>query len=492
MSTSALTKARVAFTTNATSSSHAARNAFVGSPSLSSNNWKLKQLHGAYQLLTNHADELVKSLSAGADQTRVVAHPHQPSVYYQELAVAIYDIEQHYTDVSQRLGRASRTGSDKEVKEEVVPVGVSLLLFDTANPIRFLFSTLAANIALGNTVVLANLVSGQDGPKTFWGILRSKLPQYLDPETFIILEEALEPAPGVLDMADLTTIIAEQPDTYRGLLDRPKTQFISTTATSIIVVDDGPKSYEQVASDIHTSFTFRGLRPESVNVCFIRERELPNFQKAFSTLNFSQNNTSAEADKRLEDFPRLCSGVHSTQLSLLLGPAKKHDVRAAFDVAERSGALLVLSYRSIDQVIEALNTLQEAPKYITFLAPGTKEVGDYFQKWTNSEFFSLGHTRHAFPYGKMFADKAFGAQAVLTRVLRCLFTNFTSHSALWKNPYLGAGPWGEFTSVLRGRPQVHAQTRRSTPRSAESDLGILWRRIKRPVEVEIKFDVFKA
>jgi hypothetical protein len=322
-----------------------------------------------------------------------------PKSYYQELALVLADIGQHYANVAKDGAVKVKQSTWGTVKQRYVPVGVSLLLFDTANPIRFLFGSLASNIAVGNTVIVANLSS--DASNQFWLRLKQELPKYLDSEATIILE-SFNPGLSLLDKVALVSLFAERPESYPGILNRPNTQFISAKATSVVVVDEGSKSYEQVTSEILESFAFRRLRPESTNAVFVRDTEFLSFKDTFRTLSVepSPDPALAKSLNTVEALSHLSPAVYSIELSAMLGRTKEVDINAVFDMADSAGVLLVISYRSIDQVIEALNNLKQPLKLLTFLAANTKDNSDYFEKWTNSEFFSVGPLRPAVPYGK--------------------------------------------------------------------------------------------
>jgi hypothetical protein len=340
-----------------------------------------------------------------------------PKSYYEELALVLADIGQHYANVAKDGAVKAKQSTWGTVKQRYVPVGVSLLLFDTANPVRFLFGSLASNIAVGNTVIVANLSS--DDSNQFWLLLKQELPKYLDSEATIILE-SFNPGLSLLDkvafvslfgMATLNqvsyvladpSVLAERPESYPGILNRPNTQFISAKATSVVMVDEGSKSYEQVTSEILDSFAFRRLRPESTNAVFVRDTEFLSFKDTFRTLSVEPGPDPALAKSlnTVEALSQLSPAVYSIELSAMLGRTKEVDINAVFDMADSVGVLLVISYRSIDQVIEALNNLKQPLKFLTFLAANTKDNSDYFEKWTNSEFFSVGPLRPAVPYGK--------------------------------------------------------------------------------------------
>jgi hypothetical protein len=333
-----------------------------------------------------------------------------PKSYYQELALVLADIGQHYANVAKDGAVKVKQSTWGTVKQRYVPVGVSLLLFDTANPIRFLFGSLASNIAVGNTVIVANLSS--DASNQFWLRLKQELPKYLDSEATIVLE-SFNTGLSLLDKVALVSLFAERPESYPGILNRPNTQFISAKATSVVVVDEGSKSYEQVTSEILESFAFRRLRPESTNAVFVRDTEFLSFKDTFRTLSVepSPDPALAKSLNTVEALSHLSPAVYSIELSAMLGRTKEVDINAVFDMADSVGVLLVISYRSIDQVIEALNNLKQPLKLLTFLAANTKDNSDYFEKWTNSEFFSVGPLRPAVPYagsGTLFPARIFG------------------------------------------------------------------------------------
>ncbi|KAM5358507.1 hypothetical protein ACJZ2D_015232 [Fusarium nematophilum] len=375
----AVARARAAFTTNTTVSGY---------------KWKQRQLYGLCELLTQHRKELIQAVcEAGQD-------PSLQASYEQELALVLQDITRHYDGTTRAAPQISGPAT-----HQVLPVGVSVLLIDNANPIRFLFSSLGANIALGNTVILANKAQRLNA---FWLVVQRETPKYLDPEAFQVL--------GVSDLdldlverVDLVSIFAPDPEPYADVLQLRNVQFFNTAGgSSLVVVDEGPKSYDRITRDIIKNYRFLGIRPEAVNAVFIRQSEMDGFRKSFNAIpNPAARNVSTPSLGQTTALARFSPFSYSAELTRLVGPGEKElSLGEAVEVCAEAGVLLIVAYRSIDQVIDALRRLKPGPTYLTLLAPNGKANSEYFEKWTTSRFYSLGSIRSGFPPG-MFKVPAF-------------------------------------------------------------------------------------
>lgn len=126
--------------------------------------------------------------------------------FEQELGYILRDVSRHYSIVEETTRKGVDQSSTPGSGPQYLPVGVSLVLVKTANPIRFIFGSLASNISAGNTVVLAT-TEVHDSVFTF---LQPVLGQFLDKEA-ILAVKGVELLPALLDKIDLISIFGENP-----------------------------------------------------------------------------------------------------------------------------------------------------------------------------------------------------------------------------------------------------------------------------------------
>ena len=198
-----------------------ARRAFVTNTTISSYNWKQRQLYGLCRLLITHGEKLTQALYESMCRPERNLYPSwwkrnscSPEVflykeyniskikYDEELAVVLLDISRHYTACQNTTAKPNKTAWGT-IEQKDLPVGISMLLLDTANPIRFLFGSLAANIAVGNTVILASYHPHQ--ADSFFLILQRHLPEYLDSEAIHVLL-GVERDSSLLTKVDLISV----------------------------------------------------------------------------------------------------------------------------------------------------------------------------------------------------------------------------------------------------------------------------------------------
>lgn len=168
-----------------------------------------------------------------------------------------------------------------------------------------------------------------------------------------------------------------------------------------MVVDEGAKAIDEITTDILRSFDCRIWRQEAVSTVFIYHTDVPSFQQAFTAVSEKRTIPTWKdkiAQAALSSFS--ASSVHTELKKLLRHDIPGFGVQQAIKAAQEADVLLVLSFQSLDQVIEALNILKPSPKYLTLLAPSSKANSDYFQKWTTSDFLSQGRIESCHPYGK--------------------------------------------------------------------------------------------
>ncbi|EXJ76293.1 uncharacterized protein A1O5_00801 [Cladophialophora psammophila CBS 110553] len=214
---------------------------------------------------------------------------------------------------------------------------------------------------------------------------------------------------------------AEKPEPYESTLRLPHAKFVSTkSGSSLVVVDEGPKSQVDIVKQLFHSFSFRGLGPEAVNAVFIREDEIALFQQSFNnhfTLPASDNSTPAKIQHN--GFSQISPSAFRVDLAKLIVSEKRQSgLQQAIDEADRAGVLLVVVYRSIDHVIDALRQLPTKPTYLALLAPYSKANSEYFEKWTTSEFYSLGFIvavtpHHSNPSNVVFPPELFAQSRTL-------------------------------------------------------------------------------
>ncbi|RSL51122.1 hypothetical protein CEP51_015245 [Fusarium floridanum] len=368
-SASAVARARAAFTTNTPISGY---------------KWKQRQLYGLCELLTQNRKELIQALCEGQD-------PSLQANYEQELALVLQDIARHYDGITRTAIQVVPPAT-----HQILPVGVSVLLIDNANPIRFLFSSLGANIALGNTVILAYVPQRLHA---FWTVVQRELPKYLDQEAFHALGvSGLELE--LVEKVDLVSVFAPDLEPYADMLQLPKVQFFCTRGgSSLVVVDEGPKSYDRITRDIINSHSFMNMRPEAVNTVFIPQSEMEGFQKSFNAIpDPATRKVPTPHLGQTTALARFSPFSYSVELARLVGPREKElSLGEAIKICAEAEVLLFVAYRSIDQVIDALRRLKLGPTYLTLLAPNGKANSEYFEKWTTSQFYSLGYIRPCFP-----------------------------------------------------------------------------------------------
>lgn len=93
-----------------------------------------------------------------------------------------------------------------------LPVGVSLVVSHSANPLRYALAPLAASIAAGNTVILAT----ESECSLFFRLLSEKIGQYLDTQSVhVILDLNLEDS--IFSEVDHIFILGEHKKLRRSL-----------------------------------------------------------------------------------------------------------------------------------------------------------------------------------------------------------------------------------------------------------------------------------
>lgn len=182
----------------------------------------------------------------------------------------------------------------------------------------------------------------------------------------------------------------EDPGSYGELLKQSNAQFINTNGgSSLVVVDEGAKSHDEIAKEIDLSFSFDGLRPQAVSAVFIRDDESSKFQSSFNRVQSSLKASDQVISST--GFERFSSHSVKVELATISTSGKKGSgLQEAISKAAEAGMLLVIIYGTLDQVIDAIGHLKDAPDYLTLLAPYSKANSDYFERWTASKFYSLG------------------------------------------------------------------------------------------------------
>ncbi|EOA87926.1 uncharacterized protein SETTUDRAFT_27863 [Exserohilum turcica Et28A] len=146
----------------------ACRTAFLTTATYRDSRWRLEQLHGLHQLLVNAREELITALGKECDR---------------EYTLLLQDLARHYLNTLKPNASPPRQSLAGAAVTRSLPVGVSLILANSANPLRYALAPLASCIAAGNAVILAT----ESKCSRFFAVLSEKASQYLDPQAVHIL-----------------------------------------------------------------------------------------------------------------------------------------------------------------------------------------------------------------------------------------------------------------------------------------------------------------
>lgn len=149
--------------------------------------WKLKQIHGTYRFLMDNREDIISILSRGifsCFHRVIIMHTLirvednvSSEVYERQFAFLIKDIATHIQNVSSPATPQSNATLLGATRTSLKPVGVSLILTNSSNPLRFAIAPFVASLAAGNVVILALL---EKAGSAFSRLLTDKLPHYVD------------------------------------------------------------------------------------------------------------------------------------------------------------------------------------------------------------------------------------------------------------------------------------------------------------------------
>ncbi|KAI5917503.1 hypothetical protein F4810DRAFT_696179 [Camillea tinctor] len=364
------------------------RQGFLTSVTFRTEKWKLSQLHGLYQLLLDLRGDILEALSQDFNITK--------AAYETELAIVLRDIANHYLNAQNNLIIPPWKATNKPVSVHL-PAGVSIILSKSSNPLRFGLAPLAACIVAGNSTILGT----ESTNSRFFTLLSEKISHYLDSETVHVMQGfRLEDLAST--KVDRIFILDEKPDRYGNILSMPNASFQSTIlGFSLAIVDDGEKMVHKVTEEIWHSFTkAESLTPERLTAFFVRKDHRETFTKVFKEhgRQYSSSNIAAEEITK-EGFRHWESGVYQCELVQLLQNSgnRRAPLFSALNTARNSGILLILFYTSLEQVMDALSTLEIIPLQIALLSPDSRSTASYVEKWTKSKAFSVGSIRSIVP-----------------------------------------------------------------------------------------------
>lgn len=107
----------------------------------------------------------------------------KPTILYEhEFAILMQHLARLIATVQEATSRGQSHLQSGQVSTTMIPSGISLIISNTDNPIRFGLVPFAASIAAGNTVVLAHSI----GDKAL-DLLRSNMARHLDNDALHIV-----------------------------------------------------------------------------------------------------------------------------------------------------------------------------------------------------------------------------------------------------------------------------------------------------------------
>lgn len=113
----------------------------------------------------------------------VADHSVSAILFEKEVAILVREIQNHITKIKQKSENKLCRAHDKIVVEER-PRGVSLIISNSQNFLRFALAPLAASIAANNVVILATVVGPENALISH---LRREWSEYLSSETVFFI-----------------------------------------------------------------------------------------------------------------------------------------------------------------------------------------------------------------------------------------------------------------------------------------------------------------
>ncbi|RYC80440.1 hypothetical protein BFJ63_vAg16676 [Fusarium oxysporum f. sp. narcissi] len=336
--------------------------------------WKLKQLHSLYQLIIDHRDEIIASLS-----TSIPKHVHE-----QEFARLVGDISQHISLVSE-VGSHSSTEFSFVGKFDVVyrPVGRNLIVSGHVNPVRWILGPLAASLADGNVTIIATTTRN----KAFVSFLSREWHRYLDRDS-VFLTTSFAESELDLDEIDKATIYGQfvmylaillcetfmltrlpltdtSIDAYRNILSSPKVRFVETSDVGLnaVLISEGKKLWPQIGNEIERALNLEVS--DRLHVVFVREEDAKPLEAA------------------------LKQSVTTVALSDLVGKQAGTDLGSRIELVKEEGSLLVVVGKSLEGFADALIRLSNPIAQLAILGPHASKVYEFVRRWVPTRLVSV-------------------------------------------------------------------------------------------------------
>ncbi|RSL56830.1 hypothetical protein CEP53_006689 [Fusarium sp. AF-6] len=333
----------------------AARLSWQGHYTLGDPRWSLKQLHGLYQLIIDHRDEIIASVSS----------PRSTQYHEKELARLVFDISQHVASIN-------RPPSNQETNIPLLgkfaishrPVGVSVIICGAVDPLRWMLGPLAASIAAGNTTALATTATHHD---PFIALLSREWANYLDRDCNLFVPSC-DYSQLDMELVDKVTLCDSSSEPYRSILSCPKAQFFNTSSPdlNIALITEGKKSWSSIAEELKATSSLVVPQSDRLHAIFVREEDAEPLQKA---LGHGQPTMFLDTLKQKEP---------DSQLHLQLERSKEE------------GALLVILTRSLEGVIDALVGVSTPISQLAILGPEAQKLHDFAKHWVPARVISVG------------------------------------------------------------------------------------------------------
>ncbi|KAH8804468.1 hypothetical protein F5884DRAFT_796105 [Xylogone sp. PMI_703] len=364
------------------------RKAFLTSATYVNSKWKLHQLYGLHQLLLDAYEYLISALIEGNSSLR--------DGYEREVAILLQDIANHYRNIISGTHHARKNPGVSNILQSS-PAGVSLILSNTVNPFRYALAPFASSVAAGNAVVLAT----ESTDSRFFAILKEEFAKYLDTQSICIMQ-GLDLRDPALRKFNQILIIDKDAVKFSPILSMQNTTFQTTMAEpNFAIVDNGSqiKRVQELTKDFYRYYSLpRYVAHEKLTAVFIRHSDLEAFSKSFSTIfgTFSQNLELVSTELRELGFVSFARHTYQTSLSDIIRKSAQgaaSPLTQAVTVAEQANVLLVFTYTSLEQTIDAICTLDTPPLQLAFLEPACDANIKYLEKWTRSRIFSVGSFR---------------------------------------------------------------------------------------------------
>ncbi|RTE81526.1 hypothetical protein BHE90_003937 [Fusarium euwallaceae] len=309
--------------------------------------WSLKQLHGLHQLIIDHRDEIISSVST----------PRSTQYHEKELARLIFDISQHIASTN---GPPSSQETDIPLLGKFVithrPVGVSVIICGEVDPLRWMLGPLAASITAGNVTVLTTTTTTHHGP--FVALLSREWANYLDRDSNLFVSSC-DSSQLDIELVDKVTLCDNSSEPYRSILSSPKAQFLNTSSPelNIALITEGKKSWPCIAKEVKAASNLVVPPSDRLHAIFVREEDAELLQKAVG------------------------SDQQTTVLDTLQQKKSNFQLHLHLKTAKENGALLVILTRSLEGAIDALVGVSAPIAQLAILGPEARKVHDFAKHW---------------------------------------------------------------------------------------------------------------